>query len=206
MIISNEIVAKRLSSSSNLMNKLNTIRSASKQNNSAMKLFMPESSTRSRKVESKVFAFDPFGPKSKQQLSSESDASIELGELPELDKNPTVEEKVIIRRQASPESPRIEDLVSNSVEQVKLGLAHDTALRILQESMETLHTKLDEIKPDRLSTVISVTSKVVESIRNERLAVAKGQGKDKEVHYHFYTPEQKKISDYEIIDLVSSPE
>ena len=50
--------------------------------------------------------------------------------------------------------------------------------------------------------MISAASKTVESIRRERNENAK-QGKDREVHYHFYTPEQKKVSDYEVIDVTA---
>ena len=94
----------------------------------------------------------------------------------------------------------IDTLVSNNEDQIKLSLAHDTALDTLTKSVILLRDKLDDVKADRLPTVIAATSKVVESIRKERTEIAKSN-KGKEVHYHFYTPEQKKISDYEVVEV-----
>jgi hypothetical protein len=98
------------------------------------------------------------------------------------------------------QTPLLDELVENSESQIKLGLAHDHALDLLQRSVDILSAKLDDVKADKLPSVISAASKVVESIRKERLEVSKS-GKDREVHYHFYTPEQRKMDSYEIIEV-----
>lgn len=99
----------------------------------------------------------------------------------------------------------IENLIPNSDKQVELALAHDRALGLLNTAITTLATKLDDVKPERLPSVIAATSKVVESIRRERSEAAK-QGANKEVHYHFYTPQQNKVTDYQIIDVQATTE
>jgi hypothetical protein len=200
MIISTDSADKRLKSSNNLMNRLSELRSVKKSSH-AMDIFtnksnkaVPTASSIQASQESPEANVEPFA----RQQDAKSFAPFEE---PTTKKNPTVEGLALAVRE---QIPRLEDLVSNSTEQVKLGLAHDTALRILQESMEHLHTRLQDVKADKLTQVISVTSKVVEGIRRERIEVKKNQGVDKEVHYHFYTPEQKKIEDYEVIDVVAS--
>lgn len=100
--------------------------------------------------------------------------------------------------------PVIENLIPNSEEQVKLGLAHDNALKLLNDSVALLAAKLDDVKVDKLPAVIAASSKVVESIRRDRNESAKN-GTNKEVHYHFYTPTQKTIADYKVIDVTGSP-
>lgn len=100
-----------------------------------------------------------------------------------------------------PEPPTpLEAILDNSDSQIKLGLAHDKALNLLIKSVDMIETKLDDVSPGKLPSVAIVASKVVESIRRERNEAEKNK-RDREVHYHFYTPEQKKISEYEVIDV-----
>lgn len=94
----------------------------------------------------------------------------------------------------------VANLLDNSDTQIKLGLAHDNALKLLNESVETLTLKLPNVRADKLPAVITAASKVVESIRKERNEVNKNS-KDRDVHFHFYTPTQKKISDYDVIEV-----
>jgi len=96
--------------------------------------------------------------------------------------------------------PVLNDILENHESQIRLGLAHDKALELLNRSVEMLSTKLDDIKADKLPAVVSAASKTVESIRKERIA-NRANGNEQEVHYHFYTPEQKTIKDYEVIDV-----
>ncbi|MBI3334559.1 hypothetical protein HYZ97_03670 [Candidatus Pacearchaeota archaeon] len=100
-----------------------------------------------------------------------------------------------------PSSPQIDDILNGSESQIKLSLAHDNALELLNRSVDILSEKLDDVRADRLPSVISAASKVVESIRKERNEVVKNS--DREVHYHFYTPQQRKVEDYEVIDVTS---
>jgi hypothetical protein len=99
-----------------------------------------------------------------------------------------------------PSEPNLDNLLDDSDSKIKLGLAHDSALRLLNKSVTMLESNLDNVKPDRLPSVIAAAGKVVESIRKERSEQAKNtNGKD--VHYHFYTPELRKVSEYNIIDV-----
>ena len=99
-----------------------------------------------------------------------------------------------------PTQPTVDSILDNSDQHIKLSLAHDSALEVLNTSVAMLALKLDEVKADKLPSVITAASKVVESIRRERIELNKN-GKNREVHYHFYTPEQRKISDYEVIEV-----
>jgi ABC-type transporter Mla subunit MlaD len=109
--------------------------------------------------------------------------------------NPFKEEEKAL----TPSSPAIEDLIKDSEQQVKLTLAHDKALELLNRSVDLLSAKLDDVRADKLPSVITSASKVVEGIRRERLE--RESDSDREVHYHFYTPTQKKITEYEVIDV-----
>lgn len=101
---------------------------------------------------------------------------------------------------SKPQQPSINDLVGNADTQVKLGLAHDKALDTLVSAVDLMKMKLDDIKPDKLPSVIAATSKVVDQIQRQRIDSVRNKDKQ-EVHYHFYTPTQKKMEDYEVIDV-----
>lgn len=94
----------------------------------------------------------------------------------------------------------IENLVENSEEQVKLSLAHDSALKLLNDSVALLSTKLEDVKAEKLPSVISAASKVVEGIRRDRREIKETEN-EKEVHYHFYTPAQKTLTEFKVIDV-----
>lgn len=96
--------------------------------------------------------------------------------------------------------PNLDNLIENNEVQIKLTQAHDKALELLNNSVKMLADKLDDIRPDKLPAVIAASGKVVESIRRER-SEAKKNGTEKEVHYHFYTPKQKSVNDYAVIDV-----
>ncbi len=106
--------------------------------------------------------------------------------------------------QTLPQPERLDSILENHDSQIKLGLAHDRALDLLNRSVEMLSTKLDDIKADKLPQVVSAASKTVESIRRERSEASKNKG-DHDVHYHFYTPEQRRVDSYEVIDVSSAP-
>jgi hypothetical protein len=100
-------------------------------------------------------------------------------------------------------SETIDTILKSNESQIKLGLAHDNAVKLLNDSITALATKLDDVRADKLPSVISAASKTVESIRRERSEAAKNN-KDREVHYHFYTPELRKMETYETIDVGSA--
>jgi hypothetical protein len=177
MIIKDKDAAARLSSPMNLINRLAATKGSSK--NSAMSLFGIGRQTTSEKIIDEVkIAFNPFKSEFPQPLA----------DIPSIAPTQIVEQ------------PALADILENHESQIKLGLAHDRALDLLNRSTEMLLTKLDDVSASKLPAVISAASKTVEGIRRERNESAKNN-KDREVHYHFYTPEQKKLDSYEVIDV-----
>lgn len=183
MIISNENAVKRLSSPINLINSLRE----PKKNNSMSLFGVERVSQETKQVETLevITTFNPFETTTNIPLESTSHPQ-----------NKTLQPPV----EATEPQPTIDKLLNNNESQIKLGLAHDNALELLTKSISLMKLKLDNIKPDKLPSVISATAKVVEGIRRERNEADKND-KDRDVHYHFYTPVQKRISDYEVIDV-----
>jgi hypothetical protein len=176
MIVNDKQAAARLTSPNNLINKLRT--TTSKPRSGAMSLFIRPTAPNVKEEEKK--GFNPFN------------------------KPPSDTLPALIPKTSEQEQPKLDDILSNNESQISLGLAHDKALKLLNSSVDMLSTKLDDIKAERLPSVVVAASKVVESIRKERSEASKNN-KDREVHYHFYTPEQKKVSDYDIIDVSPAP-
>ena len=144
-------------------------------------------SLKEKLIEEVIVKFNPFSTKEESQTSLLPLSTSLHQDHPQI---PTFE----------PLPERLDDILGNSESQIKLGLAHDRALDLLNRSVEMLATKLDDVSPAKLPAVISAASKTVESIRKERSEASKNN-KDQSVHFHFYTPEQRKMSDYEIIDV-----
>lgn len=96
--------------------------------------------------------------------------------------------------------PTIDKLIDNADAQIKLATAHDKGLKLLNTAIEHLSAKLDDVKAEKLPGVITAASKVVSEIRRERNEANKN-GNGQQVHHHFYLPEQKKLEDYDIIDV-----
>lgn len=192
MIVRDDDAIKRLNSPMNLINKL---RSNGNGRNSAMQLFGIGRKREEEKISEEVTtSFDPFDTRTKPQ-------TISLPQLPSILQIPTLAKPESSQAPSSTE-PGLDNILENHESQIKLGLAHDNALRLLNNSIEALTIKLEDVKADKLPSVISAASKTVESIRKERSEAAK-RGSDKEVHFHFYTPSQKSISDYEVIEVES---
>lgn len=192
MIINDEDALKRLSSPMNLINRL---RRENGNGNSSRKSAMSLFGLDKNKIEiKKESSFNPFqaAPASSESLAVQSK---------ETQPQPTSN---LTAPPAGVQQPTLSNILENHESQIKLGLAHDNALALLNRSVDMLAAKLDDIRADKLPTVVSAASKVVEGIRKERSEAAKNQ-KDREVHYHFYTPQQKTISDYEVIDVEAAP-
>jgi hypothetical protein len=101
---------------------------------------------------------------------------------------------------SKPAEPNLDTILANNESQIKLGLAHDKSLSLLAKAVDMLDAKLDDVSASKLPQTIIAASKVVESIRKERLESLKNS-KDREVHYHFYTPDQKVLENYEVIEV-----
>lgn len=184
MIIKDDDAIKRLNSPMNLINQLRG--SSGNGKNNAMSLFGIGRKKEEvvKELEEVKISFNPFRPSEAKEQS-------------------LVPKQVIPSLQpALPQQAptKLDNILENHESQIKLGLAHDNALDLLNKSVELLVVKLDEVKADKLPSVISAASKTVESIRKERLA-ANNHGAGNDVHYHFYTPQQKSLSDYEVIDV-----
>ena len=172
MIVSDKEAASRLASPSNLINRL---RQSTR--SEAMQLFTGPAS------QGKMF--NPF---ERKEVSSATTTTVELSAVAG-EPHP-----------AENTQPTLDTILQDSESQIKLGLAHDKSLSLLMKSVDLLESKLDDVSASKLPAVIGAASKVVESIRKERMESSKNS-KDREVHYHFYTPSQKKLEDFEVIDV-----
>ena len=129
--------------------------------------------------------------------------------IPTISSNPFAPRPALIPQQQQTEvstktNISLPDVVENGDSQIQLATAHDSALQLVNSTIRTISAKLPEIKPDRLPSVMIAAGRIVESIRRERSEAMKA-GRDREVHFHFYTPQQKVIEDYEVIDVNSQP-
>ena len=179
MLVSDKEALERLGSPLNLMNRLSSARNKT----NSMSVFGINNNHNNKIVRESTPAFNPF----QRQVSLENTALI-----PAPSSSPI--------SSPEPKQPNLDDLVNNSNSQIKLGLAHDTALEVLVDAVKMMKMKLDDIKPDKLPSVISATGKVVDQIQRQRIDANKGRD-SREVHFHFYTPTQKTMEDYNVIDV-----
>ena len=93
-----------------------------------------------------------------------------------------------------------DNLITEGDAKIKLALAHDKALDVMTRAIDAAGSKLDDVRADRLPGVIVAMSKVVGSIRQERIERDKNN-KGNEVHFHFFTPPQRQLSEYEVIEV-----
>ncbi len=96
----------------------------------------------------------------------------------------------------------IDHLMQDADTEIKLATAERNAIELVNSSIEIMKLKLDEVKPEKLPAFASAAGKIVTDIRRERSESAKNRS-NQNVHFHFYTPEQKKLQDYEVIDVNS---
>lgn len=187
MIVNDNDAKARLASPGNLINRLHSADNKSSKN-SAMSL---------------------FGIGRKKEVTSDNGLSVSsaIASISEERKDTEIKISFNPFQPQAPsaiitpsESPALDEILEDHEAKIKLGLAHDRSIDLLNRSVEMLSAKLDDIKADKLPAVIAAASKTIDNIRRERNEQTKN-GKDKEVHYHFYTPQQNKITDYEVIDV-----
>ena len=123
-------------------------------------------------------------------------------QLENIDKTVSIQPSVAIPEIAIPSetTTTLDAIIQNHESQIKLGLAHDKAIDLLNNSVNLLATKLDDVKASSLPQVIKTASEVIDRIRRERTEAHKTD-REREVHYHFYTPQQRKIEEYEVIEV-----
>lgn len=97
-------------------------------------------------------------------------------------------------------APTLDKLIDKPENIIKLELAHNNALTLLNRSVQALTDKLDDVKADKLPGVISAASKVVENIRKEKAESNKNKD-SRTVNINFYTPTQRPIEEYQVIDV-----
>lgn len=186
MLIKDDDALRRLNSPLNLINKMKNASSGNSSRNKAMSLFIKPS----------------LDNKPSTVIEEKIEETIKSSELQVQSFNPFAKQEIITPEVVKEESdgPTLDTLLENGDAQIKLAEAHDGALALLNKGISMLAVKLDDIKPEKLPAVIAAASKTVEGIRRERNEVNKNN-KGRDVHYHFYTPTQKKLSDYEVTEV-----
>jgi len=180
MFLNKDEVKKRLNNPMNLINQMNN-RVSSNSKTNAMSLFI-------RPVEKNI-----TGSNGNKTVIKEAAPSQEVA----VTFNNPFSKSIIIQ-----EEPTTDELIKDSDAKVKLALAHDNAIELLNRGINMMTTKLDNVKPEKLPSVINAASKVVDNIRRERIERSKTE-KDQEVHFHFYEPARKQLSEYEVIEVSS---
>lgn len=187
MIISSKDAAARLNSPNNLFNRL---RRSNGQSGGAMNIFTGNGH---KKADSPPATTPTITPP-----AVPAPAIIE----PAKQFNPFEKKtaSLVVQQVTPTEEPSLDNLLEDSQANIKLALAHNSAVDLLANSISMLSTKLDGVRADKLPSVIAAASKTIESIRHER-SEANKNSKGRDVHYHFYTPVQKKMEDYEVIEV-----
>lgn len=195
MIVPEKEAIARLESPLNLMNRLRSSSGSGNGSNSrsrAMDLFQPSRQAEVQEQQPGEF-INPFDKTS--NISSNNTALIPTKQTAAVSSASAADSQ-----QQDSSSPNLDALVDNADSRIKLGIAHDRALDTLVNAIGLMKTKLDDMKPDKLPSAITAASKVVDAIQRQRIDQAKNK-QGKEVHYHFYTPTQKKVEDYEVIEV-----
>jgi len=172
MLIDSDEVQKRLNNPLNLMNRMRAGLTAPKR--TAMDLFVKK---------------NPEGSGSSESVQS----------------NPASLPAVVIPASvAATDGTQVssDDLIDDFDAKVKLAAIEINALDLLNNSITNLADKVnkDNVKTSSIPAIISSASRVITDIRKERLEREKNN-KNENVHYHFYCPTQRKIEDYDVIEV-----
>lgn len=208
MIVSNDNAESRIHNPMNLMNRMQELRSAKQKQNPAMSLFGVRRNVSEVKEEIKEAIKDTTFSILEASEETPAERQVELAVVTAPFINPfkkldsDTSDRILETETETETEEKLttDDLISDPDNKIKLASAHNDALDLLNSAVKELKIKLSDVSASKLPGVITAASKVVESIRKERLEVHKS-GKDKEVHYHFYTPEQKAIEQYSVIDV-----
>lgn len=217
MIIKDDDAIKRLNSPLNLINRLNNQKNGRSKN--AMDLFGLNRSSSPTNDKKEIKAEENIGSDYNWSFNSNNEresndnkvSNITAEAIPRNSNgngHNAISNEGTTKSNNNNEQVRVDDLIDNADNKLMLSTAHNNALKLMSDSINQLATKLDNVRADRLPQVITAASKVVESIRRERLEESRSD-KEKDVHYHFYVPVQKKIVDYgQVIDVegVTLPE
>jgi hypothetical protein len=98
----------------------------------------------------------------------------------------------------SPNPPTVDDLMGAADNKIKLEMVHNSALSVMSAAVSRIGILVPTLdKPEKLADIASKMSKIVGDIKDKN----KTRGEDKQVHLHFYTPNQKAITDYEVVEV-----
>ena len=210
MLVSNDSALRRLSSSENLINKM---KSGFKKNSHSMQLFgmnrnsnqnnnnQNSSSAENKPVSTFAFSFNKprQEPEETQKESHQTDSNMADSAstaIATLEKTSEISETNKI---LSDKPPLLDDILQNADSQIKLGSVHNQALEVLESAIREIKIRIPEMKADKLPSIITATSKVITDIRRERNESNKN-GRQA-VNIILYAPEQKSLSDYEVIEV-----
>lgn len=103
---------------------------------------------------------------------------------------------------ATEQTPSSDDIIDDADGKIKLATAHNKALDLLNTSLDKLHSKVtnDQVKASSIPSIVASASKVITDIRKERVEREKNKPNEN-VHYHFYCPTQRKVEEYEVIEV-----
>jgi hypothetical protein len=175
MLINEKEAARRLNSPDNLMNRL---RSLSTTNRTA----------------STTKAMGLFGIGNKEGLVPTSSILPQSNQSNQSDSEGPQQP---VMSQSS--SPSLDDLVKNADSKLKIELAHTAALDTLVSTVNRLKDTVPSLEsPVKLSQIAMNMSRIMTSLTEKKEDKAE---EDKQVHYHFYMPEQNKMDDYKVIDV-----
>ena len=174
MLINNKEADSRLNSPNNLLNKL---RNGSLNNNkrSAMNLF-------GIGVKKEILE-----GKNNNNPFSGAIATVSKTMIPEIITGVVTDDKGAV----------LDSILDNAESKIKMEIVHNEALDTLVSAIRETKAGLIGVSAPKAADVAAKMSKIVDSIRSER----NKSGNTKAVHLHFYTPEQKKLEEYETVNV-----
>lgn len=192
MIISDKTALERLTSPNNLLNRLSKSESRGK----AMSLFGIGRSDRKQEIAEVTVPVSP--PRSfLNPFSNKPEAKPD-----EVITKPSTELATRLTEAIAPATGvSIDQIVDNADSKIKLELVHDNALDVMKLTIDQIKNNLPNLdNPAKLADVAAKMGKIVDSIRTNKINEAK-VNENRQVHYHFYTPEQTKIEEFQVIDV-----
>lgn len=95
-----------------------------------------------------------------------------------------------------------DELIEDADARINLAAAHNNAIAVMHSAISRVKEGVNDIDLRKLPGVITAMSRVVSEIQKTKLEHEK-INKGTEVFHHFYMPEQKKIEQYEVIEVSS---
>lgn len=198
MLINNENAERRLKNPLNLIN-----RERSERKTNAMSLFIRPSVSEEKKtnikIENKLMV--PPRVESEEIVENSISSSLSLA-LEKVTHNPTLINPTPAPVESENIPSPIDNLINNADSTIELASAHNKAITLMGKAMGKLEKKLDEdvVPAKMLPSIISGLGKVVTDIRKEQND-RNNRDKNETTIIHFYCPEQRKVNEYEVIDV-----